>query len=61
MDLMRLYMRIARIARTRQPKWKVVVFVIVAALCFGVAALQWLGYAPDWMTAHRVKVPRLHL
>lgn len=58
MDLMRLFMRIAQIARTRQPTWKVYVIAGVVALFVVVGFVEWMGWRPDWMQAHRVRAPR---
>jgi len=53
MDLIRLFTRLALMARRRQSTQRLIMISVVLALCLAVAGLQWLGLAPDWMTATR--------
>lgn len=53
MDLMRLFMRIALIARRRQSTTKLIIIAVVVVVCAALAGVEWLGLKPDWMTASR--------
>ncbi|MFJ5486577.1 phage tail protein [Hansschlegelia beijingensis] len=61
MNLMRLFIRFSRIARTRQPTWKLAAIGIVIAFAVVAAAVEAAGLWPEWLKAHGVRAPRLHL
>lgn len=49
MDLMRLFLRISRIARTPQPFWKLVVIGLGIALFLIAALIEHLAWRPVWL------------
>lgn len=53
MDLMRLFMRMALIARRRQSTTTLIVMGVVIAACLALAGIEYLGLKPDWMSASR--------
>lgn len=59
MDLARLFMRMAWIIRHPPSTKKLIIMGVVAAVVLGLVAIEWAGYAPDWMKADRIRgVPR---
>ena len=57
MDPLRLFLRMARIARSRPPVWKLLAWGAILALGLGLWSVEhWIGW-PDWATLPRLKTP----
>ena len=55
MDLSRLFLRMARLAR-HPPSGRVMVTgLVVVAICVALVAIEAAGWWPDWLRAERVR------
>ena len=55
------FLRMARWARNPPSRGRVILGLVVIALCLGVAGLEWAGLWPDWATSERGARPALRL
>ncbi len=44
---LRLWVRMAQLARHPPPLWRVILGAVVIAICLALAGIEWLGYWPD--------------
>lgn len=48
-----ILLKITKIFRGPQAGVKLVAVGVIVALCVGLAAIEWAGLKPDWMTGQR--------
>ena len=51
----RWLVRMARWVRNPPSEKRLLMIVVVLAICLAIYGIEWLGYWPDWATAERVR------
>ena len=53
--LLRMTIALSRLTRRRWTRTEALIGLVVLAAALAIVLIEWLGYWPDWMTAHRTR------